>query len=201
MSEERSFPKWEELYNQQASETLPWYYPGLDPDLERALERRGLTSGKVLDLGTGPATQAIALAERGFDVTGVDISDRAIERASALAREKGLAIRFQQDDVLDSRLDETFEIIFDRGCFHILAPEKRPVYLATLHRLSAPGGVVFLKCFSVKTPGDFGPYRFTPDDITRIFGERFEILSIEETVYQGTLPTPPVALFCELTRR
>jgi hypothetical protein len=65
----RGFPRWEELYRNDTVEKFPWYWPALDPDLEAALVRYGIWSGTFLDLGTGPGTQAVVLAERGFHVT------------------------------------------------------------------------------------------------------------------------------------
>ncbi|MGK4001190.1 class I SAM-dependent methyltransferase [Sorangium sp. So ce1036] len=205
MSEQRNFPDWQELYRTTPNESLPWYHAGLDPDIERALQRWQVAKGRALDLGTGPATQAFALAERGFDVTGTDLSHAAIERAvaqAAQAQAQGKpAVRFLQDDVLDSRLDERFDVVFDRGCFHCLPPVRRADYARTVERLVAPGGLFFLKCFSTRQPGEQGPYKFSPGDIRAIFGERFEVLSIDESVYQGTLPELPRALFCVLRPR
>jgi hypothetical protein len=60
---------WDERYKDQPVETMPWFYADLDADLAQALDRLGIGSGKALDLGTGPGTQAIALAKRGLDVT------------------------------------------------------------------------------------------------------------------------------------
>src|SRR6266508_2149245 len=65
----------EELYQQQEVESMPWFNPELDYDLEKALDELGLRSGSALDLGTGPGTQAIHLARRGFTVTATDISE------------------------------------------------------------------------------------------------------------------------------
>jgi SAM-dependent methyltransferase len=73
-----------ELYKQQEVESLPWFNPELDDDLEKALDELGLRSGSALDLGTGPGTQAIHLARRGFAVTATDISEAAIHLASEL---------------------------------------------------------------------------------------------------------------------
>ncbi|AUX48036.1 uncharacterized protein SOCE26_095620 [Sorangium cellulosum] len=201
MSGERIFPDWQELYRTTPSESLPWYHEPLDADLEQALERWQVASGRALDLGAGPGTQAIALAGRGFDVTGSDLSQAAVEKAAALAAERGASVRFVQDDILDSRLAERFDVVFDRGCFHCLPPERRGDYARTLGRLVAPGGLFFLKCFSVLEPRDGGPYRFTPGDIREVFGEYFEVLSVHETVYQGSLDPLPRALFVVLKPR
>jgi SAM-dependent methyltransferase len=201
MSQAKSFPNWEELYKATAKETMPWYYPALDPDLERALAAQGITAGKALDLGTGPATQALALAERGFTVTGTDLSASAVAGAVEAARQRGVAARFLEDDILASRLDEAFDVVFDRGCFHVLPPDRRSDYALTLARLLAPRGFFFLKCFSVNERGNEAPHRFAPGDIHQVFDPHVEILGIEETVYQGTLQPLPRALFCSMRAR
>jgi len=92
MSTQRQFPDWEKLYQDQNVESMPWFNPDLDPDLDQALTKLNLHTGTALDLGTGPGTQAMALAARGFKVTGTDISSTAIEKAQAVAKEKGLDI-------------------------------------------------------------------------------------------------------------
>jgi 2-polyprenyl-3-methyl-5-hydroxy-6-metoxy-1,4-benzoquinol methylase len=105
MTGPRGFPSWDELYKQDTIEKLPWYWPALDPDLEAALARRGLTSGRFLDQGTGPGTQAIALAERGFAVTAADVSAAALAYAARKAAERSVQVTFAQDDVLASHLE------------------------------------------------------------------------------------------------
>ncbi len=79
----RNLPDWETLYRDQPVETMPWFHAGLDPDLDRALKERKITRGAVLDLGTGPGTQAIALAERGFAVTAAAQENDWIALAAA----------------------------------------------------------------------------------------------------------------------
>jgi cyclopropane fatty-acyl-phospholipid synthase-like methyltransferase len=196
----RVFPSWEALYQQDAVEAMPWFYPELDDDLKQALDALGLQDGSALDLGTGPGTQAMQLASRGFDVTATDISEAAIRRARDKAEAQGLAITWQQDDILSTRLAGPFDLIFDRGCFHVLPPERRQEYVSTVARLLKPGGYLFLKCFSHLQPGTQGPHRFTPEQIREIFGSRLQVRSVTETVYQGTLDPLPRALFCMVER-
>jgi 2-polyprenyl-3-methyl-5-hydroxy-6-metoxy-1,4-benzoquinol methylase len=198
--EKRAFPHWEALYQQGEIESMPWFNPALDDDLKQALDALGLRGGCALDLGTGPGTQAMHLARRGFNVTATDISGAAIRVARAKAEAQGLDITWTQDDVLDTRLDQQFDLIFDRGCFHVLAPERRQEYVSTVSRLLKTGGHLFLKCFSRLQPGEQGPYRFSPVQIGELFGSQFCVLSIRETVYQGTLDPLPRALFCLMRR-
>ena len=198
--EKHEFPHWEELYQQQEIESMPWFNPELDDDLGNALEELELRTGSALDLGTGPGTQAMHLARRGFTVTATDISEAAIRLASERAQKEGLEITWEQDDILDTRLDQQFDLIFDRGLFHVLAPEWRGDYVRIVSCLLKTGGYLFLKCFSRLQPGEQGPYRFTPEQIREIFSSRLSVLSIKETVYQGTLNPLPRALFCIMRR-
>jgi cyclopropane fatty-acyl-phospholipid synthase-like methyltransferase len=203
MSEDgkHEFPQWEDLYQQQEIESMPWFNPELDEDLEKALDELGLRGGSALDLGTGPGTQAIHLARRGFAATATDISEAAIRLASEKAQNEGLEITWEQDDILDTRLDRQFDFIFDRGCFHVLAPERRIDYVRIVSGLLKADGYLFLKCFSRLQPGEQGPYRFTPEQVREIFSSRLSVISIKETVYQGTLDPLPHALFCTMRKR
>ena len=144
----KSFPEWRTLYDAKEEEIqkLPWYSTELDLDLRQELENRNIKSGKFLDLGTGPATQALQLSKLGFDVTATDISERAIARGKTLSKD----IRFVVDDILDSKLEGSqFDYIFDRGCFHVLEPSDRPRYLTNVKSLLDANGILILKRYSL----------------------------------------------------
>src|ERR671922_1812476 len=105
---EKKFPDWDNLYSSQNVETMPWYNENLDLDLEEELEKRKISKGRILDLGTGPATQAIQLAKRGLEVTGSDVSEAAIRRARELYvhNNKDNEINFAVDNILNSKLKD-----------------------------------------------------------------------------------------------
>jgi ubiquinone/menaquinone biosynthesis C-methylase UbiE len=198
---EKDFPDWNNLYNTQNVETMPWYNESLDSDLEEELERGRISEGRILDLGTGPATQAIQLAKRGFEVTGSDVSEAAIRRAREL-NNKDKEINFTVDNILNSKLkDKMFNYVFDRGCFHVLPIDKRPVYIKEIRRILDDRGILFLKCFSIKEPRQEGPYKFSEDGIRQLFGNEFVIISVKDTVYQGTLDPLPRALFVVMNKQ
>lgn len=193
---------WEGLYATSDVASLPWYTPNLDSDFEKALEAHGRKGARVLDLGTGPATQAMNLARRGFQVFATDISPSAIKKAKAAAKVARLPIEFRVDDILQSKLEANLvDAIVDRGVFHVLPPEKRPVYVATVRRILRPKGWLLLKCFSDKEPGTFGPYRIAAKELRGYFQETFEVRSIVDTVFDGTLKPNPKALFATFRRR
>jgi len=193
----KRFSDWNELYNNEV-ENLPWYYEALDNDLEEEIRVLGIGAGRFLDLGTGPGTQALQLSKMGFSIAGTDVSERAIKRARQLSNK----INFLVDNILETKLNEvSFDFIFDRGCFHVLAPEKRTDYVKTVHKILAKDGFLFLKCFSIAEPMTEGPFKFSADDISSLFTRYFIISKIKETVYQGTLETLPKALFVVMKKR
>jgi ubiquinone/menaquinone biosynthesis C-methylase UbiE len=183
---------------------MPWYNENLDSDLQEELERRKISKGRILDLGTGPATQAMQLAKRGLQVTGSDVSEAAINRARKVYvhNNKDKEICFIVDNILNSKIkDKSFDYVFDRGCFHILPIQKRPVYIKEINRILDNRGILFLKCFSVKEPRQEGPYKFSEDEIKQLFGNDFVIISVKDTVYQGRLDPLPRALFVAMNKR
>lgn len=205
---DRNFPHWNNLYNadEEQVRNLPWYNKELDDDLAEELNKRGIIEGRLLDLGTGPATQALVLHKLGnFEITATDISKNAIERA----RKKFLSentnssrIKFMVDDILNSKLESAvFDYIFDRGCFHVIAPSDRERYVFQVNRILSDCGILFLKTFSKSEPREEGPYKFSPEDIRAIFGKNFVVEISKETVYQGTLKVLPKALFSVLRKR
>ena len=192
------FPDWDSLYKNDVK-TMPWYNEKLDADLENEIKQRKITKGKFLDLGTGPGTQAIQLAKMGFEVTGTDLSENAIQKARKLDDK----INFKVDDILNSKLEKNgFDYILDRGCFHVLPTDKWNQYCKKICEILDENGLFFLKCFSIKEKKlDYGPYRFSEQDLRNIFGKDFVIESITDTAFQGILDPLPKALFAVLRKK
>lgn len=194
----REFPDWEKYYQDNEIEKMPWYEKNLDPDLDYEIKSRNISRGRFLDLGTGPGTQAIQLAKLGFDVTGVDVSENAIQKAKQLSTN----VNFVRDDFLKSKLpDGGFDYILDRGCFHVFEPSQRRKYVEQVKRILDKEGVLFLKCFSIKETRDKGPYHFSKHEIKDIFNKDFVIESVKDTVYHGTLNPLPKALFAVMKKK
>ncbi len=198
MAEDRDFDYWEQRYEQEPVREMPWYFEPLDPDLKKALGEFEITGGYFLDLGTGPGTQAAALAKLGFRILASDIAASAVQAAERRYGQSYPEIQFVQDDILNSKLKGPFDAVFDRGCFHVLPPEKRQIYVAKVHELLAENGRLFLKTFSVKEPGEDGPYRLSENMIYNLFSKKFNILTIFHSFYQGNRKPPPKALFAIL---
>lgn len=106
---------------------------------------------RVLDAGCGPGHFAIAFAERGYVVDGVDISNDMIERARANAEAAGVTIRFTTGDLaaLDAPND-AYDAIVARMTLQF-SPHLSAV-LDEFERIAAPDARLW---FSV--PGSLAP--------------------------------------------
>ncbi len=192
---------WDTYYKDNQVEKMPWYLKDLDHDLQNEIKSRNLGKGKFLDLGTGPGTQAIQLAKLGFDVTGADLSDSAIEKAKKLSNQ----VNFVADNFLNSNLpDKGFDFIFDRGCFHLFYESQRKDYATLIKRILEDDGILFLKCMSIEEkelPDGPGPHLLSKQEILDVFSSDFDIQSIKPSVFHGTLDHPPKCWFVVMTKK
>jgi SAM-dependent methyltransferase len=93
---------------------------------------------RVLEYGCGAGTYSAILAARGARVTGIDISDVAIEQASEKARSQGLSVQYLRMDAEQLEFPtDTFDIICGVAILHHLDLDKA---FSSLARVMKPGG-------------------------------------------------------------
>ena len=133
---------WDELYNGEAS-----YAPGnpgwnigeLQPELA-ALERQGRFRSPVLDSGCGVGITTLALAKKGYDAVGLDLSSTAIERARRAAENSGQNVEFGVADLSKSTgYENYFYTVVDGLVFHCLPEQLRN----GLHRIERTGAAAW----------------------------------------------------------
>lgn len=90
-------PSWNESY---ASGQLPWDTGQPEPLLVEFITSSGIEPCPTLEIGAGTGTNAIWMAERGFDVLGVDVAPLAVERADSKLDGRVLGCRFAALDFL-----------------------------------------------------------------------------------------------------
>lgn len=145
------------------------------------LEESGAITGDVLDAGCGTGENALFLASRGHAVWGVDFVPGAVERASAKAAERGLSARFVAADALElGKLGRTFDTVIDSGLFHVFDDGQQRRYVAGLHEVLRPGGVLHFLCFSDEEPGTEGPRRVKRGEIRAAFNRGWTVENIAE---------------------
>jgi ubiquinone/menaquinone biosynthesis C-methylase UbiE len=138
-------------------------------------------AGPVLDVGCGTGEHALLLASRGCEVVGVDVAESALAIARAKAIDRGLHAEFVAADALClDRLGRQFHTVLDCGLFHTFDVDERRGYVKSLAAATAPGGSVYVLCFSDKGP-DRGPHPVSRDELQAAFttGDDWDSVAID----------------------
>ncbi|MFD3841995.1 class I SAM-dependent methyltransferase [Streptomyces sp. NPDC058642] len=106
-------------------------------------EVAGLTPGRVLDVGCGEGADAVWLARGGWDVTALEVSGVALERAAGHARDAGVAIHWVHATLTEAALPPaSFDLVSAQYPALLRTPDaaaERALLAAV-----APGGVLLL---------------------------------------------------------
>jgi SAM-dependent methyltransferase len=177
-------PSWNESY---ASGQPPWDTGQPEPLLIEFITSGGVAPVRTLEIGAGTGTNAIWLAECGFDVLGVDVSPLAVERANAKMDGRDLSCRFATLDFLAAPPPGgPFNFIFDRGCFHVFdEPGERARFAAHVASVLEPHGVWLSLIGSTEgPPRDVGPSRRSAREVTTAIEPALEIVELRSADFR-----------------
>lgn len=138
---------WNEFYADRAK-GIPFFVNKADENLVDYFNKGVFQPGNVLELGSGPGRNAIYFAEQGCKVDAVDLSQESIDWAKERAEERNLKINFIQNNIFDVQIDEgTYDIVYDSGCFHHIAPHRRNNYIELVEKALKLKGHFAITCF------------------------------------------------------
>ncbi|MFJ7935331.1 class I SAM-dependent methyltransferase [Sporosarcina sp. NPDC096371] len=138
---------WNDFYADR-EKVIPFFANKPDENLVAYFEKELLHPGSALELGCGPGRNAIYLAEQGCTVDAVDLSEPSLQWATERAQERNLSVNFIHKNIFDITIkDETYDIVYDSGCFHHIAPHRRMDYIHLVQKALKPGGYFSITCF------------------------------------------------------
>jgi SAM-dependent methyltransferase len=113
--------------------------------------------GPVLDLGCGSGFWAVALAQRGWDVTGVDVVPKALRRARERATDAGVELRLVEGDVTRlgaAGVGSGYPFLLDLGLFHDeLNDRQRAAMGREVTAVAAPGATLLMVAWARRRRG------------------------------------------------
>lgn len=192
---------WNQRYD---TGSTPWDSGLPSCELRRVLNEFRIEPCRVLELGCGTGTNAILLAQLGFDVTAVDCSALAIEQAQAKAAHVRVDISWICGDVCSlPEPDEPFPLVFDRGCFHCIRRDVNvDAILQTLQRVTAVGSKYIVFTGNANEKREHGPPGLFESDIRNDLGRLFEINQLCEFYFEDAGGEQgPLGWSCMGTRR
>lgn len=145
-------------------------------------------------MGCGTEVDAVALAQRGWQVTAADLVPRALAAAARRAAAAGVSPRFVHADV--TRLDpasvgEGFDLVVDLGCYHKPAGRSACRLHRGGHRGRRPGGDDAAYGAAAVLPGRVGQGGVTLQEVSTRFGPGWEVVA--EPTRAQSLGIPAVA--------
>jgi 2-polyprenyl-3-methyl-5-hydroxy-6-metoxy-1,4-benzoquinol methylase len=172
-----------------------WRTQEIPEILQEALDQQWFTPGSnLLDIGCGSGECANWLAQQGFSVLGIDFAPSAIRRAQATYPEHE-GLHFRVLDICQNVPTQTFNTLFDRGCFHIIPSSQRPQYVQQVARAAKPNAHFLLlhRIWGTREkslPLDELANRSQPivSQIQRDFTRLFEIICTQPISYPDRKP-------------
>jgi cyclopropane fatty-acyl-phospholipid synthase-like methyltransferase len=114
--------------------------------------------GAALDLGTGSGIWAVWLAQRGWEVTAIDVADKALQRAHQRVSEAGAEVRIVSGDVTELRSAGTgsgFRLLLDTGTFHGLSSAQREAMAREVTAVADSGATLLMLAWEPRRRGPF----------------------------------------------
>ena len=170
------------IYSGMGLDNIPWNVETPPEILQDLIRSKKLPPCKIIELGCGAGNYVRYFSKMGFDATGVDISEKAIEIARELAIKVGVICEFIAADVLGDMPEITskYDFVYDWELLHHIFPEDRNKYIDNVQRLLKAKGRYLSVCFSEASTqfGGVGKYRKTPIGTVLYFSSEAEIESL-----------------------
>jgi SAM-dependent methyltransferase len=157
----------------------PWNRDTVPTRVVEVADERS-SAGRALDLGCGTGRDYVYLAERGWTVTGIDGVKQALDAAKERSRGAGVDVDWILGDVtrLESLgLEDGFDFVLDRGCFHGLSDGERARCAEGVTAVTGPGSRLLMFAFQPRTLG-LGPRGISAGEVQAKFGPDWDVVSV-----------------------
>jgi len=135
------FHPWEDAFGQpEFSGKIAELFAREEHGLERPF-------GRALDVGTGSGIWGVELAKRGWEVTGIDMVRKALDRAQVRVAEASVEMTLVEGDVTslqEAGISSGFRLILDTGTFHDFSSEQQAAMAQGINALASPDATILL---------------------------------------------------------
>ncbi len=145
---------WENIYQTKDLQTVSWYEPKPTTSLDFLKQFNVSTTAKIIDIGGGDSYLVDNLLDLGYqDITVLDISEAALDKAKQRLGKKASKIKWIVADAATFKPSEKYDFWHDRAAFHFLTQETEITnYIDTIQKNINPTGVLVIGTFSRQGP-------------------------------------------------
>lgn len=161
-------------------------------------------SAKIIDIGGGDSKLVDHLLDQGFqNITVLDISEKALEKAKIRMGEKATKVNWIVSDILDFEPTETYDVWHDRAAFHFLTTEEEIEKYKSIVKKSVAGFLIIgtfsengpLKCSGLEIS------QYSEEKLTSTFEENFDKIHSVLEDHETPFGTTQNFLFCSFKNR
>jgi ubiquinone/menaquinone biosynthesis C-methylase UbiE len=211
-----TFRKKENSYDiayRKFEENLPWCLEEIPSCFKKLITSKEIPACKTLDVGCGTGNYAKYLSLMGFEVLGIDFSEKAIE----LARRKYISekrLTFNVGNAFSlSKINQKFDFIYEVSLLHNIPPRKREQYIDQILSVLNSKGKFLVCCFSdqdehfkgnkeVYFPDlDNTVYPLSEKELVSLFSKNFYIKKIEKVFFGRTNKRKKERFLCLLEKK
>ncbi len=196
---------WENIYRTKQPEELSWTQetPAVSLDFIRSLQLP--ETARIIDIGGGDSTFADFLLDADYkDVTVLDISGAALERARRRLGSRAGKIKWVEQDVTSFDPLTRFDLWHDRAAFHFLTkPAQINKYLAVAGKSINEGGYAVIGTFSPNGPEKCSGLpirRYDEQALAATFSTEFKKISCIAADHITPFQTKQHFLFCSFRK-
>ena len=195
--------QWENVYGTKQDNEVGWTQQKPQSSLNLIHSLDLPKTAKIIDVGGGDSKLVDHLLDEGFeDLTVLDISSKAIDKARRRLGDKSEKIKWIVNDVLDLEPEVTYQLWHDRATFHFLTTvEEIQKYISITEQSVA--GFIILATFSDKGPekcSGFSVHRYNEAELTRQFSNNFKKIRCFTEDHPTPFGTFQNFLFCSFKR-
>ena len=145
---------WENIYKTKQPDEVSWFQSTPETSLDFFKQFKVRKTAKIIDIGGGDSFLVDHLLDLGYkDITILDISEEAINRAKQRLGEKATNVKWVVADASSFKPTENYDFWHDRAAFHFLTEEEEiSAYLETVKEYLNPSGVLVIGTFSEQGP-------------------------------------------------
>ena len=155
---------WENIYQTKELNEVSWYQPKPATSLNFFEELTIPKNAKIIDIGGGDSFLVDHLIDLGYsEITVLDISDAAIQKAKNRLGNKAEKVTWIVSDIIEFQPTEKYDVWHDRAAFHFLTnKEEREKYVLIADQSLNYNGILIVGTFSVN-----GPFKCSGIEITQ----------------------------------
>jgi ubiquinone/menaquinone biosynthesis C-methylase UbiE len=197
---------WENIYQTKQLTEVSWFQPTPETSLNFFKELNIAKTAKIIDMGGGDSFLADHLLELGYsDITVLDISEKALERAQKRLGEKAGLIKWIVADAAHFQPTEQYDFWHDRAAFHFLTAQTDiDNYISTVQKSISPNGYLVMGTFSENGPKKCSGIeikQYSEKSMSALFTEGFELINSFTTDHNTPFNTVQNFIFCCFKKR